>query len=90
MTALIDNIAEQRFELREEGKLAFADYELRGNVLVIPYVHADPALRGHGTAGRLMTAVLQVARERNLKVKPVCGYAAAYIQRHPQYLDLLA
>ncbi len=89
MPALIDNTACQRFEWSEEGKLAFADYQLNGNVLTLPHVEADPALRGKGSAGRLMTAVLDLARERGLKVRPTCGYAAAFIQRHAIYQNLL-
>jgi predicted GNAT family acetyltransferase len=59
-------------------------------VLVIPYVFADPALRGRGTAGRLMAGMLDQVRERGEQVRPLCGYAAAWIDRHPQYHDLLA
>ncbi len=74
----------------EEGKLAFADYSLQGGRMVIPHVEADPALRGKGTAGRLMEGVLDSARRQGLKVVPLCGYAAAYIRRHPEHQDLLA
>jgi predicted GNAT family acetyltransferase len=84
------NTALQRFEIVEDGKLAFADFRLQGDVLILPHVEADPALRGRGAAGRLMAGVLEYARGQGLKVKPVCGYAAAYIQRHPEYRDLLA
>jgi predicted GNAT family acetyltransferase len=84
------NTALQRFEIVEEGKLAFADFRLQGDVLILPHVEADPALRGRGAAGRLMAGVLEYARGQGLKIKPVCGYAVAYIQRHPEYHDLLA
>jgi len=90
MSAVTDHPERQRFELIEDGKLAYADYRIEGDVMVIPYVYADPALRGHGTAGRLMTGVLDAARERGLKVEPVCGYAAAFLQRHAEYRDLRA
>jgi predicted GNAT family acetyltransferase len=90
MSAVTDHPERQRFELIEDGKLAYADYRIEGDVLVIPYVFADPALRGRGTAGRLMTGVLESARERGLKVEPICGYAAAFIERHAEYRDLRA
>ena len=90
MTDVTDNTARRRFELEEEGKLAFADYRLRDGTLVIPHVEADPALRGKGTAGRLMEGVLDHARREGLKVSPLCGYAAAYMRRHKQFADLLA
>jgi len=89
MTPLTDNAARSRFEWTEEGKQAFADYRMDGDILIIPHVEADPFLRGKGTAGRLMAAVLDLARERGWKVRPICGYAVAFIQRHPAYQDLL-
>jgi hypothetical protein len=63
---------------------------LHGDRLAIPHVEAPPALRGTGTAGRLMTGVLQIVRDRGLKVIPVCPYAAAFIRRHAEHQDLLA
>ena len=89
MQDFTDNIAARRFELMENGKLAFATYRRANDVLEIPHVEADPALRGTGAAGRLMERVLQVARNEQLKVRPICGYAAAYMERHPETLDLL-
>lgn len=90
MNPVTDNTARSRFELMENGKLAFADYRLAGDILVIPHVEADPALRGTGSAGRLMDGLLAHARERGLKIRPLCSYAASYMQRHPESLDLLA
>ncbi|MDB6076649.1 MAG: N-acetyltransferase [Akkermansiaceae bacterium] len=89
MPELTDNTSRSRFEWVEDGKLAFADYTLSAGVLVIPHVETDPALRGQGVAGRLMESVLDLARQRGLKVRPICSYAVAYILRHPQYQDLL-
>ena len=90
MTAVRDNAAKSRFELEEEGQIAFADYSRHGDVLTIPHVEAPMALRGKGTAGRLMQGALDLIRERGLKVVPSCPYAAAFIQRHRRYQDLLA
>lgn len=90
MTEITDNTARHRFELEEDGKLAFADYRRNGDQLVIPHVEADPALRGTGTAGRLMEGVLAHARQEGLKIVPLCAYAAAYMRRHKEHADLLA
>jgi hypothetical protein len=90
MSQVIDNPERSRFELEEQGLVAFADYRLQGDRVVIPHVEAPLALRGTGTAGRLMTGVLDIIRERGLKVVPVCPYAAAFIRRHAEYQDLVA
>lgn len=90
MNQVTDHAALQRFELEEDGRLAFADYREMDGVLMLPHVEAHPDLRGKGTAGRLMEGVLEIARARGLKVTPICGYAVAYLQRHPEHQDLLS
>ena len=88
--SVTDNTAAHRFELEEEGLLVYADYRLADGKLILPHVEADPALRGTGAAGRLMEGVLEHARQRGLKVVPLCGYARAFMKRHKKYDDLLA
>ncbi|HWU48895.1 MAG TPA: GNAT family N-acetyltransferase [Asticcacaulis sp.] len=80
---ITDNTDKRRFELRENGHTAYADYRRDNDSLYIDYVEAPPVLRGTGAAGRLMEGVMQSARAQNLKVIPICGYAAAWIKRHP-------
>jgi predicted GNAT family acetyltransferase len=80
---ITDNTDKRRFELRENGHTAYADYRRDNDNLYIDYVEAPPVLRGTGAAGRLMEGVMQSARAQNLKVIPICGYAAAWIKRHP-------
>jgi predicted GNAT family acetyltransferase len=90
MTAITDNAAEQRYELVEQGATAYADYRLAENRLFIDYVYSPPALRGAGTAGRLMAGLAADARSRGLKIIPICGYAAAWLSRHAEFSDLTA
>lgn len=90
MNSVIDNSTRSRFELESAGHVAFADYQRRNSVLVIPHVEAPVALRGTGAAGRLMEGLLAIVRERGDKIVPTCSYAAAYIQQHKEHQDLLA
>jgi uncharacterized protein len=87
---VVDNPAQSRFELVEEGQTAFADYSRDHGALVIPHVESPVALRGHGTASRLMAGVVAHARAEGLKIVPICSYAAAWLQRHPEHKDLIA
>ena len=77
-----------RYELEVDGLLAFADYQRSGHRLVIPHVEADPALRGAGAAGRLMTKVAETARAEGMRIPPLCSYAAAWLKRNDP--DLIA
>lgn len=86
---MIDNKDQSRFELEENGLLAWANYRIRDGAYVIPHVEADPALRGTGAAGRLMQQIVEQARTNQLVIVPRCSYARAWFQRHPEAADVL-
>ncbi len=87
--AIIDNVAKSRFELEENGALAFAVYRHVGNIYVIPHVEAALELRVKGTAGRLMAGIAAMARNKGFKITPTCPYAVAWFRRHPDQNDLI-
>jgi predicted GNAT family acetyltransferase len=47
------------------------------------------ALEGQGVASQLVKAALDDARQEHLAVVPFCPFVAGYIQRHPEYQDLV-
>jgi predicted GNAT family acetyltransferase len=76
-----------RYEMDEQGLTSWADYHRAGERLYIDHVESPPPLRGSGAAGRLMAAVAADARSRNLKITPICGYAAAWFRRNKAFGD---
>ena len=84
-----DNSAQHRFELDAEGHIAFSEYRRANGVLTIMHTEVPKALEGRGIGSGLIRGVLDTARSEGLKVKPVCPFAKAYIERHPEYADLL-
>lgn len=79
----------QRFALQQDGHEAELDYLLRDGRLVITHTGVPTAIGGRGVAARLVTAALEHARAQGWKVVPACSYAAVFMQRHPDYADLL-
>lgn len=85
-----DNPGRHRFEIDlGNGEFAFAAYNLVPGAIrfyhtVVPENHGG---RGHGTS--LIRAGLAAARERGLKVIPVCPFFAAYLKAHPEEQDLV-
>lgn len=80
-----------RYELLlDDTRVGLADYSISNDVMTIPHVETDPEHRGKNFAARLMAGVLDDVRAKKLTVRPVCPYAAAYIQRRPDTQDLLA
>jgi len=82
------NSAENRFETYIGDKLSKMDYIQDGKNFVITHVGVNPDLRGQGVAGKIVEVGLEYAKEKSLRVIPMCSYAAAYIRRHPEYAEL--
>ena len=90
MTQLHDNTDAQQYELDVGGETVFARYRKDGGVLTLLWVEAPATLRGTGAAGRLMKLVAAEARAQGWSIVPVCGYAAAWLRRSPEFRDLIA
>ena len=86
---LRNNTADSRYEMVEQDMTSWADYRLSGDRLYIDHVESPPALRGTGAAGRLMAALAADARTQGLRITPICGYAAAWLRRSPEFRSLL-
>jgi predicted GNAT family acetyltransferase len=79
-----------RYELFVAGELAgYAEYELRDGGITFVHTVVDDAFEGRGLGSRLVRAALDDARELGLRVTPRCSFFRIYIERHPEYHDLL-
>ncbi|MFT7773527.1 GNAT family N-acetyltransferase [Roseateles sp.] len=79
----------QRFTL-PTTPASVLDYQLSGDRVVFTHTGVPPAYQGQGLAGLLVNSGLQWAREQGLKVVPACSYVHLYIQRHPEWQNLVA
>jgi predicted GNAT family acetyltransferase len=84
------NAALHRFEMDVAGGTALAFYRLADGVITVTHTEVLPALRGRGLGSQMMHGVLQNVRAQGLKVVPRCSFAADFVDRHPEYADLLA
>ncbi len=85
-----NNRAESRFECDVDGRLSVVEYEMTPDKIIFTHTEVPPELGGRGIAQKLVSTALEHAREHNLRVVPLCSYVAAYIERHPQYRDLVS
>jgi predicted GNAT family acetyltransferase len=87
----IEHLADRgRFQIVIDGASCELDYRLAAGVMTIHHTGVAPRLEGRGIAGALMCAALEHARTAGWKVRPLCSYARAYMQRHPKTGELLA
>ncbi len=84
-----DNTAANRFETEIDGLPAIAEYRVTGDTISFTHTEVPEQFRGQGIGEALAEFALNSARERNLKVKPLCRFIAAYIERNPKYQDLV-
>lgn len=79
-----------QFLLRVDGWDCVLRFRLEGKTASFDSVQVPSAVGGQGIAGRLTRHALDWARDQGLTVLPRCPYVASWIERHPDYADLLA
>jgi uncharacterized protein len=87
-----DNPAELRYELHLDDRIAGHIAYTRDDDGALTLVHTEiePDLEGGGLGGALVRGALDDLRARGLRMRPLCPFVAAYVQRHPEYGDLVA
>lgn len=81
---------QSRYEVHQDGKLlGFAEYVRREGVVTFTHTEVFPEAQGMGAASELARVSLDEARSRGERVRPLCPYYARWIERHPEYRDLV-
>ena len=84
------NSQASRFELEQDGKTAVLGYDLKGkDIIVFTHTEVPPELEGRGFGSQLARSGLDYAHQQGLQVVSLCSFVAGYIERHPEYQDLL-
>jgi predicted GNAT family acetyltransferase len=89
MAMVRDNKAQSRFELDVEGGVAFANYRMTPAAVIITHTETPRALRGHGIASELIEGALALIRADGRKVIAGCGFVVDYLNKHPEYGEMV-
>src|SRR5437870_5944530 len=85
-----DNREVQRYEARVGGELAgFSEYRSRPGLIAFIHTEVEPAFEHHGVATTLIGEALDDVRRRGFEVLPFCPFVNAYIESHPEYVELV-
>jgi uncharacterized protein len=84
-----DNPDGRRFEIDLGDSLAIAEYNLPKGMIMFTHTEVPKQHEGKGIGSALIKAGLSAARERGLKVIPICPFFAAYMKKHAEEQDLL-
>jgi predicted GNAT family acetyltransferase len=87
--SVVDNPAEQRYEIRQDGHLlGFSAYQRADRLIVFTHTEVEPGHEGQGIGGRLVKGALDDVRAQSLPVLPICPFVQTWMRRHPDYADL--
>lgn len=85
----LQRVVSGRIEIERDGKVAYLEYSLGGNVLELIHTEVPKELRGMGLASALAERALNWARKENYKVDVICPFVREYIGKHSEYADLV-
>jgi len=84
------NPAAHRFVARlPEGDGVLVYRMASEDIMEVLSTQVPPSARGRGVGGALVEAALIHARVHELRVIPTCWYVGTWVDRHPEYRELV-
>ncbi|MFK8265135.1 GNAT family N-acetyltransferase [Capnocytophaga cynodegmi] len=87
---LVKDDEKNRFELENNGHLAFIDFEERDSFIALTHTEAAAELAGTGTAAALVEKTLHYIEESGKQLMSYCPYVFAFIQKHPEWKRIVS
>ena len=89
-TAVKQDTEREIFYTEVDGIEAYVNYLIQDNTLNLVHTYTPPQLRGRGLASEVVKFAFEYAKQNNLKVIPTCSFIPVFVERNPQYNDLVA
>jgi uncharacterized protein len=86
---ITDNKEQQQFQTMVDGEQAYLEYRWYKGDMALMHTFVPEQLEGRGIASALAKYALEHAREHKLKIMVYCPFVAKYLQRHPEYKELV-
>jgi uncharacterized protein len=84
-----DSEPASRFEIRVGDDVAYLNYMRGDGLLYLTHTDVPSAFAGRGYGSVLAKHALESARAAGVRVVPWCSFVRKYIERHPEYKDLV-
>lgn len=72
---------------KNAGKMTYSIAS--SDFIIIDHTEVEPAFKGKGVGKQLLYKIVEMARENNLKILPLCPFANALFQKTPDIKDVL-
>lgn len=79
------------FYIEQNGKrLAEMTYVMVGEKnMIIDHTEVSDVLRGQGAGAQMVAAAVAFAREKGIKIRPLCPFAKSVFDKTPEFADVL-
>ena len=76
-------VNQRKFELHKDNEsVGYLDYHEGVGSLDLDYVFVEPEFRNREIGKEIVKQGILLAQEKNMKPKPICGYASTIMKRH--------
>lgn len=76
---------------KDDNIIAELTYTINdNNVMTLDHSETQPEFTGEGLASSLVKHSVEYAREKEMKIDPLCDYAAKQFERHEEYREVQA
>jgi uncharacterized protein len=81
-----------RYVIKVDGEVAGLTVAKEGNgdVVLFSHTEVDDAYEGQGLASTLVAGALDDVRAHGRRIEVTCEYVLGFLEKHPEYQDLLA
>ncbi len=88
--SVVDNQDESRWEVRWGDQIATLTYKIVDQEITLIRTWVPEQIEARGVGSKLVQTALELARQNNYMVVPRCPFVAAFIKKHPHFLDLVS
>jgi NAD+ kinase len=89
--SVVDNFELSRYEVQVASEVAgYVEYRRTPGRVDFLHTEVNQGFEGRGLASRLATSALDDVRERGWVATVTCPFMSGYVERHPEYNDLIA
>lgn len=72
-----------------DNVLALMTFTKAGTTIIIDHTEVDESLRGQGIGRQLLDRIVEMVRQRNMKIIPLCPYAKSVFEKDASIGDVL-
>jgi len=74
----------------EEKRAGLMTYSIAGDgLIIIDHTEVDPAFSGRNIGKQMLYKIVEMAREKNIKIIPLCPFAASVFKKTEEIRDVL-